>query len=155
MSVLVQNNAISGAGNAGMHIQNNDGFSTVNATIFGNSITAPNAANFSGLFVDNGATATDTSTTNVVVGSAGVPGLQNTLQGSGSVIDVSLSNFNASTHFNLFKNGSASGTAAGVIADDNVGTPTVDTTGGSGVIALVAVGLPPVPATPAACTIPP
>jgi len=99
------------------------------------------------LFADNGATATDTNTMNLVVGSAvaGETAKQNTLAGgANAVVDVSLSNFNASTHFNLSKNGSASTTAAGVIADDNVGSPSVDTTGGSGLITLVTT----LPATP-------
>ncbi|HEY2248171.1 MAG TPA: cadherin domain-containing protein [Bradyrhizobium sp.] len=136
-TVLIQNNTITGYGNAGIHLQNNDGSSTMNASIFGNTESSPNSQNFSGLFVDNGATATDTSTMNVVVGSsnAGETAKQNTFHGN--VIDVSLSNFNASTHFNLSKNGSASATPDGVIQDDNVGAPTVDTSGGAGPITLV------------------
>jgi hypothetical protein len=144
-TVLIQNNTITGYGAAGIHLQNNDGSSTMNASIFGNTESSPNSVNFSGIFVDNGATATDTSTTNVVIGSAnaGETAKQNTFHGT--VIDVSLSNFNAATHFNLSRNGSAAGTAAGVIQDDNVGTPTVDTSGGAGPITLVNT----VPALPA------
>ena len=147
---MIQNNTLTGYGNAGIHLQNNDGNVTMNASVFGNSVTSPNAQNFSGIFIDNGATATDTTTMNAVVGGAG--GQHNTFDGV--VIDVSLSNFNASTHFNLYRNGSGSGTATGVIQDNNVGSPTVDTSGGSGPITLVAAGLPPVPATPAACSVP-
>src|ERR1051326_6616699 len=110
----------------------------MNASVFGNVLTSPNANNFAGMFMDNGATATDASTMNAVVGSATDATLQNTLQGSGAVIDVSLSNFSATnaTHFNLSKNGSASATAAAVIADDNMGPPPAGTTGGSGPVTL-------------------
>jgi uncharacterized repeat protein (TIGR01451 family) len=155
VNILVQNNTLSGYGNAGLHFQNNDGSSTMNASVFGNVLTTPNASNFSEMFMDNGATATDTSTMNAVVGSATDATKQNTLQGSGTVIDVSLSNFSATnaTHFNLSKNGSASATAAAVIADDNVGTPSVDTSGGSGPVTLVTT-LPTVPAAPASCSAP-
>ena len=80
---------------------------------------------------------------NLVVGSAGNSAQHNTLAGgANAVVGVSLSYFNSSTHFNLSKNGSALGTAAGVIADDNVGTPSVDTSSGSGLITLVTT-LPP------------
>ena len=151
VNILVQNNTLSGYGNAGLHFQNNDGSSTMNATVFGNVLSSPNINNFAGLFMDNGATATDTNTMNAVIGSATDATKQNTLQGSGAVIDVSLSNFNASTHFNLSKNGSASGTGAAVIADDNVGTPSFDSSGGSGPITLV-TSLPTVPTAPATCT---
>jgi hypothetical protein len=139
-TVLILNNTITNWGNAGIHLQNNDGSSTMNASVFGNSVTAPGAGfnTFAALFADNGATATDTNTMNLVVGSATDATKQNTLSAGGvGVVDVSLSNFNANTHLNLSKGGSASGTAAGVIADDNVGTPSVDTSGGSGPITLV------------------
>jgi hypothetical protein len=108
----------------------------MNASLFGNTVNAPgNASPFADLFADNGATASDTSKMNLVVGSATNASLQNTFTHSAAaVIDVSLSNFNANTTFNLSKNGSASSTPAGVIADDNVGTPSVDTTGGNGTI---------------------
>jgi hypothetical protein len=120
--------------------------------VFGNSVTAPGVSfPLAALFTDNGATngpPADANTMNLVVGSAvaGETAKQNTLVGgAGAVVDVSLSNFSATnTHFNLSKNRSASTTAAGVIADDNVGSPTVDTTGGNGPITL-ATTLPPVP----------
>jgi hypothetical protein len=154
LTTLIQDNTLTGYGNAGMHLQNNDGSVTMNATIFHNTLSAPNVNNFSGLFVDNGGTATDTTTANVVVGAAADATKQNTLAGAGAVIDVSLSNFSASTHFNLFKNGSASGTATGIIQDDNVGSPSVDTSGGVGPITLVTPGLPTAPAAVTSCTPP-
>jgi hypothetical protein len=119
--VLIQNNT--NWANAGIHLQNNDGSATVNASVFGNSVAAPGASfPFAALFADNGERATDTGTMNLVVGSAVNGAQHNTLASSANAaVDVSLSNFNSSTHFSLSKNGSASGTAAGVIADDNVG----------------------------------
>lgn len=144
LTTLIQNNTITGWGFAGIHLQNNDGGATMNASVFGNSVTATGSAfPFAALFADNGATATDTSTMNLVLGGAGTQ--QNTFVGGpNAVVDVSLSNFNASTDFNLSRNGSAAGAAAGVVQDDNVGTPTVDTSGGAGVIDLVGT-LPPTP----------
>jgi hypothetical protein len=150
-TVLIQNNVLSGYGNVGIHIQNNDGSCTVNATIYTNSLSSPNSQNFAGIFVDNGATATDTCKANVVIGSATDLTKQNSLVGSGLGIDVSLSSFNAANPLNLFKNGSASGTTAAVIADDNTGSPSVDTTGGVGPIILTTTPVV-APATPSACT---
>jgi hypothetical protein len=145
-TVLIQNNTITNWGNAGIHLQNNDGSTTTNATVFGNSVSAPGASfPFAALFADNGGTATDTSTMNLVVGSFATAAQQNTLVGgANAVVDVSLSNFNSNTHFNLSKNGSSSATVTGVIQDDNVGSSTVDTSGGSGSINLVTT-LPPTP----------
>ncbi|AZO40329.1 S-layer family protein [Mesorhizobium sp. M7D.F.Ca.US.005.01.1.1] len=137
LTTLIQNNTITGWGNVGIHLQNNDGSATMNASVFGNSVTAPGTAfPFAAFFADNGATGTDTSTMNLVLGGAGVQ--QNTFAGGpNAIVDVSLSNLNASTHFNLSRNGSVAGTAAGVVQDDNVGTPTYDDTGGGGTIVLV------------------
>ncbi|UGY18283.1 cadherin repeat domain-containing protein [Bradyrhizobium septentrionale] len=154
LTTLIQNNTITGVGNNGIHLQNNDGSSTLNATIYGNSVSSPTSANpFAALLVDNGATATDTSTTNVVIGSGtGGAGTKNTLNHNATyATDVELSNFNGNTHLNLSKNGSTSGTAAGVITDDNTsgtGAITVDTSGGSGTTTLVGT-LPTLP-TPVA-----
>ncbi|WP_196238955.1 hypothetical protein, partial [Bradyrhizobium sp. BR2003] len=151
LTTLIQNNTITGVGNNGIHLQNNDGSSTLNATLYGNSVSSPTSANpFAAMLVDNGATATDTSTTNVVIGmGAGGTGSKNTLNHNASyATDVELSNFNANTHLNLSRNGSASGTAAGVITDDNAsgtGAITVDTTGGVGTTTLVNT-LPTLPA---------
>jgi hypothetical protein len=151
LTTLIQNNTITGVGDAGIALQNNDGSSTLNATLYGNSVSSPTSASpFAALDVENGATATDTSTTNVVIGmGAGGTGSKNTLNHSTLyATDVELSNFNASTHLNLSKNGSTSGTAAGVITDDNTSTTggiTVDTTGGNGTTTLVST-LPTLPA---------
>ncbi len=148
--VLIQDNTLTGYGANGIHLQNRDGSVTMNASLFGNTESSPNGVNQSGLFVDNGATVSDTNTMNVVVGSshAGETAKQNTLDGS--VIDVSLRNFSGTT-FNLFTNGSSSGTAAGVTDDDNVGSPAVDTPG-AGPITLVSAGLPTAPLAVAPCT---
>jgi len=145
-TVLIQNNSITNWGNAGIHLQNNDGSTTMNATVYGNTVNAPGSASpFADFFADNGATASDTSKMNLVLGSAGNAAQQNTFTHSAAaVIDVSLSNFSANTTFNLSRNGSAGGTAAVVVADDNVGTPTFDSSGGNGTITLVNT----LPATP-------
>ena len=150
-NVLIQDNTLTGYGANGIHLQNSDGSVTMNASLFGNTESSPNAVNQSGLFVDNGATLFDASTMNVVVGSsnAGETAKQNTLDGNG--MDVSLRSFSSGTPFSLFTNGSSSGTAAGVIDDDNVGSPAVDTPGG-GPITLVSAGLPTAPPAVAACT---
>ncbi|MBR0757582.1 cadherin domain-containing protein [Bradyrhizobium jicamae] len=151
LTTLIQNNTITGVGNNGIHLQNNDGSSTLNASIYGNSVSSPTSTvPFAALLVDNGATATDTSTTNVVIGSGtGGAGSKNTLNHSSLyATDVELSNFNASTHLNLSRNGSGSGTVAGVITDDNTsntGGITVDTSGGNGTTTLVNT-LPTLPA---------
>ncbi|MGY4424647.1 hypothetical protein ACVWY2_007096 [Bradyrhizobium sp. JR6.1] len=151
LTTLIQNNTITGVGDAGIALQNNDGSSTLNATLYGNSVSSPTSNSpFAALDVENGATATDTSTTNVVIGmGAGGTGSKNTLNHSTLyATDVELSNFGASTHLNLSKNGSTSGTAAGVITDDNTSTTggiTVDTTGGNGTTTLVGT-LPALPA---------
>jgi hypothetical protein len=147
--VLIQDNTLTGYGGNGIHLQNRDGSVTMNASIFGNTQSLPNAVNESGLLADNGATAFDTGTMNVVVGSSngGEAAKQNTLDGR--VIDVSLRNVSG-TLFNLFTNGSGSGTAAGVIEENNAGSPTVDTPG-PGSITLVSAGLPAAPPAVASC----
>ncbi|MGY4155973.1 hypothetical protein ACVINW_001815 [Bradyrhizobium sp. USDA 4461] len=151
LTTLIQNNTITGVGDAGIALQNNDGSSTLNATLYGNSVSSPTSASpFAALDVENGATGSDTSTTNVLIGmGAGGTGSKNTLNHSSSyATDVELSNFSSSTHLNLSKNGSPSGTPAGVITDDNSSTTggiTVDTTGGNGTTTLVST----VPALPA------
>ncbi|MBZ9679588.1 hypothetical protein LB531_02830 [Mesorhizobium sp. CO1-1-2] len=144
LTTLIQNNTITGWGNNGIHLQNNDGSATMNATVYGNSVTAPGVAfAFAGFFADNGATVgppADTSKMNLVLGGTGAQ--QNTF--TGGSINVSLSNFNAGTTFNLSTNGSGSGSVTGVVQDDNAGSPTVDTSGGGGTINLVGT-LPPAP----------
>jgi len=162
ISLLIRDNTTTDWGNVGIHLQNNDGSATMNASIFGNTAMTTKASPFAAMFLDNGATATDTSTMNVVVGSAGTVALQNTLSAPGGVVDASLSRFAATTDFNLSQNGSSQGPVNGasnaqvttVIQDDNVGSPSVDTSGGGGLIDIVA-SLPTVPATPTACLPPP
>jgi VCBS repeat-containing protein len=148
LTTLIQNNAITGVGDSGIALQNNDGSATMNASLYGNTVSSPTSASpFAALDVENGATASDTSTTNVVVGmGTGGAGTKNTLTDNALyATDVELSNFNASTHLNLSKNGSISNTAQGVISDDNNGSPSVDTTGGVGTTTLVNT-LPALPA---------
>ncbi|MBZ9963721.1 beta strand repeat-containing protein [Mesorhizobium sp. BR1-1-2] len=142
LTTLIQNNTITGWGNAGIHLQNNDGSATMNASVFGNSVTAAGVAfPYSAFFADNGATATDTGTMNLVLGGTSA-GQQNTFTGgAGAVADVSLGNL-ATTTLNLSRNGSVAGTADGVVQDDNVGTPTVNII--SSPVTLVGT-LPPTP----------
>jgi VCBS repeat-containing protein len=140
LTTLIQNNTITGVGDAGIALQNNDGSATMNATLYGNTVSSPTSSfPFAVLDVENGATAGDTSITNIVVGSSnGGAGSKNTLTHDATyATDVELSNFNGSTQLNLSKNGSTSGTAQGVISEDNNGAPSVDTTGGSGTTTLV------------------
>jgi hypothetical protein len=152
LTTLIQNNTITGVGDAGIALQNNDGSATMNATLYGNTVSSPTSSSpFAALDVENGATASDTSTTNVVIGTGtGGAGSKNTLNhASNYATDVELSNFNGNTHLNLSKNGSTSSTAVNVIRDDNnstTGIITVDTTGGTGATTLVSTlpTLPPV-----------
>ena len=151
LTTLIQGNTLTGYGDEGIHLQNNAGSVTMNASIFGNTESSPAAENFAGLYVDNGAANGDTSTTNVVVGSdqAGQSAEQNTFHGQ--VVDVGLENDQSSgTTVNLSKNGSPSTTVTGVIDDDNVGSPSVDTSGGNGTVTLVNTlpTLPPLLAAP-------
>ena len=153
-SVLVSNNTIQHFYNAGIAIQNNSGSATLNATLYGNTVSTPVTNDpYAALDVENGATASDTSTTNVVIGSSGGAGSANTLTHNGTyATDVELSNFNSNpangpvTHLNLSKNGSTATTVQGVITADNNGSPLVDTTGGNGSTTLVTTlpTLPPV-----------
>lgn len=155
-NILIKNNTTTGWGDAGIHLQNNDGNCTMNASLFGNSATAPGVAfPYAPLFVDNGATAADANTMNIVVGSFSTPSDQNTFAGNaGAVTDVELSNRSALTHLNLSRNGSSAATAAGIVQDDNIGTPSFDNSGGSGTTTIVNT----LPATPTAvnltCTVP-
>ena len=153
LTTLIQNNTITGAGDSGIALQNNDGSSTLNASLYGNSVSSPTSTSpFAALDVENGATASDTSTTNIVIGtgSGSTTGSRNTLNHNSSyATDVELSNFNGNTHLNLSKNGSTSGSAQGVITDDDTsstGGISVDTTGGIGTTTLVST----LPALPAA-----
>ncbi|MBR1036819.1 hypothetical protein JQ593_08100 [Bradyrhizobium viridifuturi] len=154
LTTLIQNNTITGVGDNGIHLQNNDGSSTLNATVYGNSVSSPTSTNpFAAMLVDNGATAgppADTSTTNIVIGMGpGGTGSKNTLNHSSLyATDVELSNFGSSTHLNLSTNGSTANNPAGVITADNSSTTggiTVDTTGGNGLTTLVST-LPALPA---------
>ncbi|MCA1593451.1 MAG: cadherin-like domain-containing protein [Acidobacteria bacterium] len=153
-SVLVQNNTITGYTSSALHLQNNDGSSTMNASIFGNSVTPGAGFPFSGLFLDNGATATDTSQMNVVVGSVANAAQKNdfSLGDPGNFSDISINNNIASSTLRLSRNGSAGGTATQVLKDNNL-NPALTSVGEAGVITLVNT-LPTVPATPATCSVP-
>jgi len=115
-------------------------------------VDQPGAFSFAGLNVDLGALGTDTSIINVVVGSATNALLKNDFSNGdpANFSDVNLSRIpGAGTQLNLSTNGSASGTAAGVIDDDNL-NPGATNTGVSGTVNLVGTlpALPPVVTCP-------
>lgn len=146
---LVQDNIIKRYGEVGLFINARQGNSILDATVFGNTINEPGSAGggaFAGIWANVGALGADTNTLNIVIGSQGTVAHKNTLQDSdpNDFSDVFLENDSgALATFNLFRNGSAAGTAAGVLIDDN--HPTLDLAGAtSGTINLVG-GTPPTP----------
>lgn len=149
---LVQDNIVKRYGEVGLFINARQGNSILDATVFGNTINEPDTANFSafaGIWANSGALAADSNTMNIVIGSFATAANKNTLQDSDQFdfSDVFLENDSgALATFNLFRNGSAAGTVAGVLADDN--NPTLDLGGAeSGTINLVG-GAPPTPLRP-------
>jgi hypothetical protein len=154
-TTMIRDNTIRETNEEGIFIQNNDGSATLNASVFNNVVTSPGSFSFAGLNVDIGAIATDTSIANVVVGSFAVAGNKNDFSAGDptNFSDVNLSRIaGAGTQLNLSRNGSASGTPAGVIDDDNL-NPATTNTGVSGTVTLVNT-LPATPAAVAACTQP-
>ena len=151
---LIQNNIIKEYGQTGILISADSGgavnASVLDATVFGNTINEPDAAGgaFAGIWANSGALPADTNTVNIVIGSQATAANKNTLQDSdpNDFSDVFLENDSGAGTFNLFRNGSAAGTEAGVIIDDN--NPTLDLAGiSSGTINLVG-GAPPPPLRP-------
>ena len=146
---LIQGNTIKNYGEAGIQINARQGDSVLDATVFGNTINEPGSiagGAFAGIWVNSGALTADTNIVNIAIGDASVAANKNTMQDSdpNNATDVFLENDSAAgAVLNLFKNASASGSAAGVLTDDN--NPTLDLTGfTSGTITLVA-GAPPIP----------
>ena len=158
-TTLIQNNTIVEYGEEAIDLQRTSGSSTLNATVYGNTVT-PNAANgFCGLNIEQGAVNTDTGTMNLVVGNFNAgSGQQNDFSNgdpfNGSDIQV-LRAGTSSTILNLSKNGSAAVTVTQVLKDDNVnGANTsvfIPTTGNMNLVA----GLPALPPAVAACSLPP
>ncbi|MGB7207938.1 MAG: carboxypeptidase-like regulatory domain-containing protein [Pyrinomonadaceae bacterium] len=148
MTVLISGNTLRQYNEEGIRIFANSGSSVLNATVIGNTVTEPGTLfPFGGVYAAAGAVPGDTCTLNLLLGSFGTPANQNTLEDSDpfNANDVYLERQGAAT-FNLSRGGSAAGTAAGVVQDDNVGSPLVVT---SGTITLVA-GSPPTPFAPPA-----
>ena len=134
-TVLIQNNTVTGYGDAGISLQNDTGTGTLNATLYGNTASAPQSGTglaFAGLAVVNTATGTDTNKLNLLVGSATNAAQQNDFSAGdpANATDVNLKNVGTSS-FTLSTNGSAAITAAQVIKDDNqnAATTTIGTTG--------------------------
>jgi hypothetical protein len=146
---LVRDNIIKRYGEVGLFINARQGNSILDATVLGNTINEPGSAGagaFAGIWANSGALGADTNTLNIVIGSQGTAADKNTMQDSdpNDFSDVFLENDSgALATFNLFRNGSAAGTVAGVLIDDN--NPTLDLAGAtSGTINLVG-GAPPTP----------
>jgi hypothetical protein len=125
---LISNNTVHQTNEEGIFIQNNDGSATLNASVFGNVVNEPGAFSFAGLNVDAGALGTDTSVINVIIGSATDATKKNDFS-TGDPFDFSDVNFSTigGAVINLSKAGSASGTVAGVIDDDNLNPATTNT----------------------------
>ncbi|MDQ3815220.1 MAG: hypothetical protein M3347_14960, partial [Armatimonadota bacterium] len=160
ISTLIQNNSITGYTGEGINLQNNDGSATMNATLYGNTLSgSPNMNLIAGLYIENGATAgppADTSTLNLVVGSATDATKKNDFSAGdpSNAQDISIGNFSSTnvTKFNLSRNGSGSSDPTQILKDDNL-NPATTTVGFNygGPITPVNT-LPTVPATPTTCT---
>jgi hypothetical protein len=129
-TILIQNNNIVEYGEEAIDLQGtgapaNLRTSTLNASVYGNSVT-PNAANgFAGLNIEQGAVSGDAGTMNVVVGNATAASPQrNDFQNGDpfNLTDIQILRASASsTILNLSRNGSASATPTLVLQDDNIG----------------------------------
>ncbi|HWO02277.1 MAG TPA: HYR domain-containing protein [Blastocatellia bacterium] len=108
------------------------GTSVLNATVTGNQTLEPDSSAFAGLWVLAGSgSGTENQVINVVIGNQATAALQNDFTNGdpNDFSDVEIQSFGSNTVINLSKAGSASGTVEGVIQDDNVGTPAVDSFG--------------------------
>ncbi|MDT7809010.1 MAG: hypothetical protein QOJ70_2823 [Acidobacteriota bacterium] len=142
---LIKNNVINNYGESGIKVLGNNGSSTANITIIGNTTSQPHPTfGFAGLFVDWGAFASDTNTLNLKVGGAGGEANNFTNGTAFDPGDISVNKGAAApnTHINLTQPPSGSATAAQVLVDNNPGA----TTNNSGTITLVGT----VPTLPAA-----
>jgi hypothetical protein len=155
-TTAITNNTIRHYNEEGIFLKANDsltgGNSVLNATVTGNITTEPDSLAFAGLWVVAGSgSGTENNVVNVVVGNistaavAGSPtgSLQNDFTNGdpANSTDVFLQESGSNSVINLSRAGSAAGTAAGVIQDDNVGSPAVVA---SGTVNLVNT-LPPTP----------
>ncbi|HYP00241.1 MAG TPA: lamin tail domain-containing protein [Pyrinomonadaceae bacterium] len=117
----IASNIIKRYDEAGIFMRANDGASTLNATIESNVVNEPDSQAFAGLHADNGAVATDTNVTNILIGNFSNAGLKNdfTAGDPANGTDVDLQVLRGT--MNLSRAGSGAGTAAGVVQDDNIG----------------------------------
>jgi hypothetical protein len=152
-NVMVANNDVRQTNEAGIFIQNNNGSATLNASVFGNVVAEPGPFGFAGLYVEAGASGSDTSKINIVVGSAATAAQKNDFS-TGDPFDFGDVNLNVfgGGLMNLSRNGSAGATATAVIDDDNL-NPATTSTAEFGAIVLVNT-LPATPPAVAACTSP-
>ncbi|MFL6285731.1 MAG: beta strand repeat-containing protein, partial [Pyrinomonadaceae bacterium] len=157
-TVLIKNNVIRHYDEAGIKLIANDGSSTMNATVIGNTTLEPDANGGFGLYVEAGATATDSNTLNVRIGSATVAAEKNDFSAgdlfNASDVFIQTAGGANTAKVNLSRAGSASGTIPAVIDDDNV-NPAATNTINAGTVNLVNT----TPATPTAinesCSPPP
>ncbi|HSS22809.1 MAG TPA: hypothetical protein VLL54_22235 [Pyrinomonadaceae bacterium] len=157
-TILIQNNTIVEYGEEAIDLQRTSGSSTMNASVFGNTVTPHSPDGFCGLNIEQGAVAADTGTMNLVVGNGGGGAQQNDFSNgdSANFSDIQvLRAGSSSTVLNLSKNGSVAVTVAQVLKDDNVnGAATnvfIPTAGNMNLVA----GLPALPPAVAACSLPP
>lgn len=125
-TVLVKNNIIFRYGSAGIGMNANDGSSTLNATVIGNTTNEPDSVAFAGFFAEVGAIpASDTNRINLKLGGAGAE-QNNFVNGdpfNGS--DVLYSKIGAGTQFNLSRAASAANDAVTITQNNNVTPITV------------------------------
>ncbi|HSS21263.1 MAG TPA: Calx-beta domain-containing protein [Pyrinomonadaceae bacterium] len=124
-TTLVQNNNIVEYGEEAIDLARTQGSSTLNASVFGNTVT-PNADNaFAGVTIEQGALGSDTGAMNLVMGNATAASPQRNDFSNGDPFDFAdieiLRASSSSTVLNLSRNGSAAATIEGVIQDDNIG----------------------------------
>lgn len=155
-TTAITNNTIYHYNEEGIFLKANDslggGTSVLNATVTGNQTLQPDSLAFAGLWVLSGSgSGSESQIVNVVVGNASTAPVAGSPTGSlqndftagdpSDFSDVEIQEAGSGSIVNLSKAGSVSLTVAGVIQDDNVGTPSVDS---SGNIVLVNT-LPPLP----------
>jgi hypothetical protein len=119
-TVLIKNNVVRRYDEAAIKVTSEDGSSTVNATVIGNTAKEPGDFGFAGLYAEVGATGTDTNKINMKIGGAGAE--QNDFTGSDpfDFNDVFISQSAGATQFNLSKGVSGAATPEQVVMDNNV-----------------------------------
>jgi co-chaperonin GroES (HSP10) len=142
-TISILNNNLQEYDQAGIQVSQISGSSTVNATIQGNTtVPGPGANPFAGLWVVAGALASDTGTTNILIGGAGAAANDLSAGDPANANDVFLQKGTGAT-LNLSKGVSGAATATQVIKDNNL-NPAATTVGTSGTITLVNTN-PPLP----------